>query len=387
MNAENLKKRMLVLLPGLLLLLFYITDGMTKMADRLLNFDLKIAKYTKITVLAFIVISSLRFWRKSVWLTIVAGIYILGQITIPDGFTNQINITFVKYIFPIIVFFFFKKDKTNQNSALISLRILETVLVINSLLIFIGFIFDFYGFHSYKYGERFGFNGLFLNSATSTYAYIIGLFCLLYRYQKQFALKPSIYIIITGAIFLGTKGALIGLLSVTAAYFMFFSKLSAKQKKWTIVGFLLIITTLFYVFFFRIGIFNEIRKEDGLITSILSLRNELLTERMLPFIKNKWSWENYLFGGYNDVDSRSQMGFLDVFYFWGIIGGLLYLFMYMKTFIISNQSYFYKWALMTLTFIVFLAGNFFENPSIVAFLLIFIKTFQHPDTETRIDEL
>ena len=137
---------------------------------------------------------------------------------------------------------------------------------------------------------------------------------------------------------------------------------------------LLTIASLFivgiYFFFFQYGIFNEIRRKEGLLSSIFSFRDDLFLEQTLPFIERNWTWPNYLFGGISDLATRSQMGFIDVFYFWGILGGSVYLYLYYKTFKTFPLNKILLYMLLSLVLMVFLAGNFFENASLAIYMLI-----------------
>ena len=64
------------------------------------------------------------------------------------------------------------------------------------------------------------------------------------------------------------------------------------------------------------------------------------------------------------------MGFVDVFLFWGILGGIIYLFAFYKNFVpkslVKNANY----IILILSLMVFLAGNFFENASVAIYLLV-----------------
>jgi hypothetical protein len=96
----------------------------------------------------------------------------------------------------------------------------------------------------------------------------------------------------------------------------------------------------------------------------------LLVGETLPYIKNNWKWPNYLFGGISDLSTRAQMGFIDVFYFWGIVGGIVYLYTYYKSYLNFDLNNWKIYPFLILIVIVFLSGNFFENASVAIYLLI-----------------
>src|SRR5690606_24223791 len=125
-----------------------------------------------------------------------------------------------------------------------------------------------------------------------------------------------------------------------------------------------------YVFFFKYGIFNEIRQKDGLLSSLMSYRDELFLERTLPYIKEHWSTLNYMFGGVSDLTTKSQIEFIDVFYFFGLVGGGLYYYLFFKAFLGFKMEIHSAVLLSLLFIIVLLAGNFFSYPSIAIYLVI-----------------
>ena len=377
MEATKAKQNILIrYLPSILLLLFYLSEGYGKIAEKSWTEKSDLAKWVKFSVLVFITVMLWKYWKKGIWFFCLFVIFIIGQSTLSDGFNEQVIVTFAKYCFPIILFFFFVKYPLTDRAKYITFKCFEGIFIGNSILIFIGYIFDIHWFYAYKWG-RFGFNGLLINSGTATYVYVIGLFSLLLWYKKDFFKKYSTYVLIAASILLGTKGAIIGLLSIFPAYFLFYSNLSSTRRKQIVFGIAGIGLVLFYIFFFQIGVFNELRKEEGLLTSVLSLRDEAIMDRMLPYIRSEWSWTNYLFGGYSDVDSRSQMGFIDIFYFWGIIGGLFYLIIYFKNFITFRLNIVAIVILAPIIIIAFFSGNFFENASIAIYLLVLKESFQN----------
>lgn len=362
-------------LPSILLFMFYILEGYGKIVEKSGTDKSDVAKWFKLFVMTGIIISLWKYWKKTIWIVILFLIFIIGQSTLSEGFNEQVIINFAKHIFPIIIFFFFTKFFDDGGDKKILFQSLTGLLLFNSILVVIGYIFDIHWFYAYKWG-RFGFNGLLLTSSLATYVYIIGLFILLLWYKEKFFKQISTYFLLIATILLGTKGGVLGLFSVFTAYFIFCNPKTRKYKKQIIIASSGIALLLFYIFFFQIGLFNEIRKDEGLLTSILSLRNELITDEMIPFIQKEWKWSNYLFGGYSDIETRSQMGFVDIFYFWGVFGGLFYFFVYFQSFISFQINTIIIWVLSTLMIIVFLAGNYFENASLIIYLVILREIFK-----------
>ena len=140
----------------------------------------------------------------------------------------------------------------------------------------------------------------------------------------------------------------------------------------SIIGALII-----YLFFFNFGIFNQIRQTDGLISSLMSYRDVLFLKRTLPYINEHWSIVNYLFGGVSDLSTKSQIEFIDIFYFFGIIGGLLYYHLFFKSFLTFKTNIYIYTLLLVLFIIVLLAGNLFGYPSIAIYIVILREYLGH----------
>jgi len=136
----------------------------------------------------------------------------------------------------------------------------------------------------------------------------------------------------------------------------------------------------FYIIFFKYGIFNEVRHSDGLVSSLMSYRDELLMERTLPFINEHWNIYNYLFGGVSDIATKSQMELFDIFFFFGIVGGIIYLYIYLKAFLTFKPTLAVKYMLLALFMFVLLAGNFFFYPSIAIYLVILAEYLKSNET-------
>ena len=242
-------------------------------------------------------------------------------------------------------------------------------MIFNGILIFLGLIFEISLFNSYRYG-RWGYNGLCISTATSSYIYAIAIFYFLLSLKNDFVKNWKSIFVIVCCLLTGTKIVYIALFGSLLIYLLFYTNLNRKQRNALLISILAVFSILAYIFFFQWGIFNTIRQEQGLVSAILSYRDDLFFQETIPFIQENWQLPNYLFGGISDLNIRSQMGFVDVFLFWGIIGGLLYLFTFYKTFVpkflVKNAVY----IILILTLMVFLAGNFFENASVAIYLLI-----------------
>lgn len=292
--------------------------------------------------------------------------FLLGQLTLKESINKAVVIAFVKFVYPIVLLFFFNIYILSNNQKEKLFLAFEYVILFNSLLIIFGFLFNITIFNSYL-GSRFGFNGLLITSATSSYLYCIVLVYLLAKYKTSIFNRIPNLIIIGSMFLIGTKVSYLFLACFFTIYFLKYVVISKK----IVVGALLVVGGLgFYVFFFKYGIFNEIRQSDGLISSLLSYRDKLLLEKTIPYIRENWFLTNYIFGGVSEMSTKSQIEFIDIFYFFGFFGGLLYFYIFFKAFLIIKLDIHVILLLSIVFFIVLLAGNFFSYPSIAIYLVV-----------------
>ena len=243
------------------------------------------------------------------------------------------------------------------------------MIVFNSALILIGFIFGIELFKTYS-GNRFGYNGLLLTSATSTYVYIITLFYFILKYKANSKFDYKFLLVLFSCFFIGTKSLYLVFLAL--AVYLISSKFSSKKSKIISMLIFLIISCIgFYVLFYKVEFFNTIREERGLLSVFMSFRNILLVRDVIPYINENWTSMSYLFGGVHDISTQSEMGFIDLFYYWGILGGVLYLAAYYKSFFTFKTNYIILFFFTILAFVIFIAGNFFFYSTIPIYLVVF----------------
>ena len=247
-------------------------------------------------------------------------------------------------------------------------------------MIFVGVAFELNLFNSYYgYGKRFGVNGFILRSGAGTYIYWIALF---YFATECFVLKKKKYwqfaLVFIASLFLGTKAIFLGHFFI--ALFIWILIGGYKNKwHWLLLTIVAVVSILYFESALQWGLtksnaLNTVYQEHGLFSALVSLRDQHLTEELLPLIQEKWTWRNYLFGGGYDMHFRSQFGVLDLLYFFGIVGTGVYLFIFKKLFVT------FKVTKITLLFLIgtfalmaFSANFFYET--IMAFYLLLIKGY------------
>lgn len=348
-------------------LLFFILELYTKvgMVYKISFFD---AKYIKSLVfLIFLAIVVALDTRKSlIVLTVLSIIFVIGQsFTEPSFSKNSIDI-FSKFLFPLLVLssanYSLHKPKVHS-----IFKTFEWIMILNSLLIFLGLFFSIQLFNTYQ-GSRFGFNGVFNAVSTGSYAYIIALLYFLLTYKEKVVKNWKFIIIFISCGFIGTKAVYLAM-AFSLGYLIVVSKIPYKKVALSFVA--VLGAGAAYYFLFQYEFINKIRQADGLFSAIMSYRDQLFIEKTLPYINENWSWVNYLFGGVSDFDLRSQMDLIDVFFFWGIVGGAFYLYVFFKLFLPDTLNKTTIIFIAFLFFIVLLSGNFFVYSFVTLFLVVF----------------
>ncbi len=356
----------------ILLLIFFFTESFSKISiftgQQKSNFQ---AIPKTIVLLAVSIGILIQKKKKVLYLLILTLSFSIGQYYISDSFEQSSLIYFTKYIFPIAFLGFFSADFSRPKIKL--LRVFEYLLVVNSIFIFIGFLFDISFLQSYL-GSRFGYNGLLITAAIGTYFHIIGLCYFLIRYEKNMLKKWKFWLLVIAGLLVGTKSIILALAAI--GIFYIFTYLKSKKVKISLFAFAVLGTAGFgYYLFFLNPLFLEIKESQGFLTSFLSLRDLLFTEATLPYIQEHWKIINYLFGGVSDFELRPQMELIDLLFFWGIFGSLIYIYFFIKSFFSFKPDKTFIFSVILLFSIALLAGNFFYNASLPIYLLILRESF------------
>jgi len=358
-----------------LLVLFFITEGINKVAFLQTHETLQSARLIKgVVLLICLVFLTLNkeFTKYLLALFFISISFCLGQFFLDTKFDHQVVIFVFKYLFLIALILLHNLAFKNESSELL-IRVFEYIIIINSALVIIGFCFNIHIFETYKW-NRFGYNGLLVSSATSTYFYTISLFHFFIKYQEKFFIKPIVLFCLLASVLVGTKS----LYAVMA--FMFFIYVivyvSGKLKQIFILGLLITIALVFYFLFFELETFNEIRKTQGLITSILSYRDNIFQTKMLPFISEKWHLINYLFGGISDVTTRPQMMFFDLIYFFGFVGALVYIIVLTKAYFNFRSATIGFTMISVLVLLGSVGGNILLNATVAIYLVVFRESIK-----------
>lgn len=355
--CKNVNKNLL----SVFIVLVFITESYSKIHNIELGYNSNIPKICKAIFAIFMAISLLINYKKIPNKYFLIGLLVcfcIGQITLENYFNSDSILNFFKYMFPIILFLYFFVKPITSTPKKTLFKVFESIIIFNTFLIILGFIFNIAYFETYMAGNRFGYNGLLYSSSSASYIYIISLFYFLIKLKKQFFSRWESIFILIGSIIIGTKTIFITIFFILFIYFKKYWKVKIKNLIPYIIGF--IIMCFGYLYYYKLNSF----------TSILSYRDQIFLNKTIPYIKDNWSIVNYFFGGVQDFTTRSQMGFFDVFYFFGFIGGLIYVTAYFKSYVSFKMNYVFLMFLTILIPAIFIAGNFFMYTTIALYMMV-----------------
>lgn len=304
--------------------------------------------------------------KELVFIALLFLIYCVAQLTLVNSFSiNSMSIA-GKFVAPLILFMFFNTLKTPSYFADKVFKVFEWIMLVNSGLILIGAITSAHFLKAY-FSNRFGYNGMFHTASIASYAYIFTLFYYVITYKKKVFHQWKFVLIYISCFCIGTKAIYIVIIGLTF-YTIYIQQFRMKKLLLLLLVGISIIGS--YLFFFKFGIFDRIRESHGWLSSLLSFRDRLFVENTMPYIEENWSLLNYLFGGVSDFNLRSQMELFDVFFFWGIIGGITYYYIFFKTVIQFNLDKTLWFLIFLFLIIITFSGNFFVYATNIVFLLV-----------------
>jgi len=352
-----------------LILVFYCIEGISKYYLMCNDTKISVTRYLRLIIFIFICFYFL-YKKKYLFLilpTILLLFYLIGQYLLSfTYFSFGSMVVYAKYIYILFLlefsFHFFKTTNTK-----LLFKSFDLIIIINSILIILGVLFKIRLFETYS-GIRFGYNGLFITSATSSYFYMIALFYVFINYFKS---KPNYILstlVIIAVFIIGAKA--IYLFSALLIVFYFIYYRANKNLLKSIVVSVLSLSTIAILLLIFVPSFLEINNTYGLLSAILSYRDLLFVDKTLPFIRNNWNELNYLLGGQGFLKDRTQMGFFDLFLFFGAFGSVIYLYIYYKVLFKNTLNIDSIFIIISFGIVIFLAGNFFYSATISFYLII-----------------
>lgn len=363
-----------------LLLLLLFVEGGYKLLSRFGHAELRISALVKIGLQVFFIIRILWVdYKKLVPVVILCLIFFIGQLGLVPYEQLLKNLQFLdKYLFTFLILIYISTLKELDNYYPLLIKAFEVFIIVNSILIILGLLFEIPFLRTYR-GERFGYNGLLLRSGAASYVYWIGLY---YIMHQVVILKKKKYVTL-GLVFLasflvGTKSIFIGYFFIG---FYFYMRQQWYRKTW--LSIVLAVGLLLFLYFFKPLVvyasslsttFACVYEDHGIWAVVFSMREIHLMNEMIPLIDSQWSWHNYLFGGGYDMHWKSQFGMIDLFYFFGIVGSIIYLRVFWKLYVTFKLDLYAKVFLLG-TFVMMAFGANFFYESIIAMHLVFMQGY------------
>ncbi|WGD35772.1 hypothetical protein [Olleya sp. YS] len=286
---------------------------------------------------------------------------------------------FLSSVTPILFLLFFN----NYSSDITKSQVNKVIwfLVISSVFLLIGYLFQIEVFRSYFRGGRFGYSGFLLYHHEAGFIYFI-IINLLYFKLKKNKTNKNIFlflIVLFLSLLVGTKKTLL-------FNFIFFCYLFAdniKNRKAVLLtlvsaalGLLLFSKSLLKFYY----LFKEIYEKDGFWSSFLSFRNILFNDRFYPYVTENNSIINIIFGWPFFNNHRTEMEVFDAFLFFGFIGIICYTMLFIK--ILKGKNKLSYFLVLTLVIGAVFSGNLLASVNVMILLFITLKYINLQETTT-----
>lgn len=367
-----------------ILLLFFASEFLTKLLDFLGVEQYRVGVLIKVAFLCYVLVRKIISINLFLALSALLSLFTLSQVFIETGYSFREKILrnslyFAKYTFIFILADYINKIDYKNIQIKKTLKIILILLRINFVLIVIGVAFKIDLFRTYDQ-YRFGYNGLIQMNSHATYLYCFATIYVLYNYLEKKKVTLDLLMIVISGLLVGTKT--IWLFYTLISIYLFFSfKLYKKLMFYlTISAVILVIYVskdlIFHFFTTNLSGYIKLYNESGLLTAITSNRNLLLADTIALAIKFDWGFINFLIGGGFFHILRTEMSFVDLFLFWGIIGTSLYLYLHYKHVVIHYMHHsFLNYAIICVFISAFFGGNYFTNAVTAMYILVFSNFF------------
>ena len=268
-------------------------------------------------------------------------------------------------------------------------KIFEIIIWVCSLAVLVGFIFKIELFSSYGLGRRSGFKGLFPAQNEAAIFFILATF---YYLNKFFLISSKninfvgLILAISAGLLTGTKACLIVIPISIICYFIIYSNIRFFVKKASvlIVAVVLIgIFSLFNIDFLMeqwnssVAYFRDqylLMKDTGKgqfhiwLQLLLSSRN-IKAQHFFTEIPAKWTFLNFLFGGWSLATFSIEMDPIDIFSLVGLMGFGVYYANYIKLLGIGVKAKFFQNFLVIMLLIISFTGGHLSFSAINAMYL------------------
>lgn len=353
---------------------FYFVDGLGKILQRsgsdFYRYGAFLKAFFEIFALGFSIITISRSkinLLSSLLYFLIA--FLLGQYFLSINFPELLFFenfnTLFKYLFPFIIFLIAIEVINYKKYPSLIFKYYRLILTINSLFIILGFLFKIEVFNTYDGPWRFGYDGLIFAQNEATYVFIFAVTTVYYRRFYLNINESFFWIVLLPSLLVATKGVYLYL--VLLLLFHVFKRVSLKNIltfgiTFLVLGYFSFSTAINKIFMNSYNIFIYMYDQGGIWNALLSGRNQYIDSKLTPLIFEQWSIPNFLFGGQDVVSHYIEMGFIDLFLFFGLFGFILYLYIFYSIFkMVPFQKDFKIFFGICLFLIIATAGHFFES--------------------------
>jgi len=354
--------------------IFFFSDGISKILYRS---DSDFHRYSRIikAIFTFIILIygtlTLNRTKADILICIVlltlsffVGQFFLGQ-KLDDVDIVENSSTLFKYLFPFIYFFLVSDVLKFDEFPKIIKETYYRILAFNNVLIIVGLITGAFFLTTYKGPWRFGYDGLIFAQNEASFVFIFAITTVYYRRFYLGIKEWMFWIVLLPSILVATKGIFLYL--IVLALFHILIRVSLVKVLGILAGLLTFVYILLNSFINEIllnsyAVFMYMYNKGGLLFALLSGRDQFINEKLVPLISGYWVFPNYIFGGQEVKDYYIEMGFFDLFLFFGLFGCIIYLYVFYRIFsLIPFERKFKIFFALSLLVIIATAGHFFES--------------------------
>ena len=370
--------------PTIILAVFFLTEFLTKFLE---YYGFEYHRIGVVFKVLFVIIILLNrvlpksmFWQLSLLcvLFVISQVFIDYDLSFYEGVSKNV-LYLSKYLFIFVVAAYFRYLKLNSAEIDHLINVVFFLLWVNFVVILIGILFNIGLFATYG-PNRFGYNGLIHINSHSSYIYIFALIYVVYNYIKTKKYSANFWMIVLSALLIGTKTSYL-FCGLVAVYLWFYYRIYKSLAFYSLAILLLFSGFIFQeklmsLFTTHYSAFVMLYNDSGIITALASRRNLILGETLALAFQEYWVWINYMIGGgfFNEI--RTEMAFVDLFLFWGVLGMFAYLKLYYNYVIKAFMFHpFLRYAIFSLFIACFFGGNFFTNAVIAIYIVVFANFF------------
>jgi len=382
-----------LILLSFALIIFFISDGIYKIEVRggLSSFRIGVIVKGIFTLIFFfyaIIYLSKEKNHLLFSIFILGAFFFIGQFLLVQNMTSlkiseNLN-RFFKYIFILLLYMPASDILVSKKCPYILLKLYKFIIWFNGIVILIAFLFSIDMFRTYIGPWRFGFDGLIYAQNEASYFFILALTTFYYRRFYLHIKEWTFWLVLITSLLVGTKAVLLYI--ILLLLFHISQRVSIKKiliavSSIAIIGYFVFSSTINKILLNAWQIFQYNYEKEGLLFALLSGRNTFINTKLLPLIGEKWTWLNFLIGGQDVQKYYIEMGFFDLFLFFGLIGMLLYLYIFIKIYNRITFEYKFKlFFLLALSGIIGLSGHFFTSSIAAMYFIVFIliNHYYHP---------